>query len=87
MTNDPNTLDTQLLAAEVARLVLQGMRDNAVSPPEYFNTHQAAQYLGVTPRCLEEWRRKGTGPQPTRCGRLVRYSIKSLRQFMEGTGA
>jgi excisionase family DNA binding protein len=34
---------------------------------------QVAEYLGVSPRTLETWRRRGTGPAWHRVGRSPRY--------------
>jgi hypothetical protein len=40
---------------------------------------EAAQYLGVTPRCLQSWRYAGNGPEFIRAGRkAIRYSRKAL---------
>jgi transcriptional regulator with XRE-family HTH domain len=34
---------------------------------------QVAEYLGVSPRTVEGWRRRGTGPSWHRVGRFPRY--------------
>ena len=34
---------------------------------------QTAEYLGVSPRTVEGWRRRGTGPEWHRVGRFPRY--------------
>lgn len=46
-------------------------------------TKQAARYLGVSPRTLEDWRQTGGGPRFLKLGRAVRYRIKELDQFAE----
>lgn len=46
-------------------------------------TAAAAAYLGVTPRTLEVWRSTQRHPIPyVKVGRLVRYSIKDLDEWL-----
>jgi Helix-turn-helix domain len=50
---------------------------------DYYDTTEAARYLGFLPNTLEKWRVKGVGPpfcQPN--GRLVRYRKRDLDTFM-----
>lgn len=42
--------------------------ESGLMPPK-----TAAVYLGVSVRCLEDWRRKGYGPAFIHLGRHVRY--------------
>lgn len=47
-------------------------------------TEQAANFLGVSVRQLENWRQIGGGPNFVKNGhRLVRYRIKELIEFQE----
>ncbi len=46
-------------------------------------TKQAARYLGLSYRTLEDWRQTGGGPRFLKLGRAVRYRIKELDQFAE----
>ncbi len=48
-------------------------------------TAQAAHFLSVSPRTLEDWRLRGLGP-PFRklSGRLVRYAREDLELFLTG---
>lgn len=46
-------------------------------------TSQAATFLGVSPRTLEDWRLRGGGPQFRKLRRLVRYHPADLMRFAE----
>lgn len=47
------------------------------------STKQAADYLGVSPRTLEMWRHRGTGPAYFKVGRFrVVYSREELDAFL-----
>ena len=43
---------------------------------------EAAQFLGVSVRTLQNWRRKGIGPKWYKVGRLVRYARADLYDFL-----
>ena len=47
------------------------------------NTPEAAEYLGMEPGTLENWRYQHKGPPVTPLGRLVRYDIKDLDAWIE----
>ena len=44
----------------------------------FLNTAQAAHYLGISVRTLEEMRQRGEGPEPRRHGRMLRYHIADI---------
>ena len=49
-----------------------------------FSERQAAAILGVTPRCLQNWRTQGGGPSYIRVGhRTVRYAPEDLTLWLE----
>lgn len=51
----------------------------------YLTPTDAGEMLGVTPRTLIEWRRKGRGPRYIRIGGpmgRVRYDVRELERFM-----
>jgi phage terminase Nu1 subunit (DNA packaging protein) len=60
----------------------------APAPPatadDAVDTNDAAAFLGVSPRTLEDWRcRSGGGPVFHKIGRrLVRYRVSALESFM-----
>jgi len=45
------------------------------------STKQAAEYLGVAPKTLANWRAEGTGPHFTRFLNRCRYSMEDLKHF------
>lgn len=57
------------------------MRDVA---SQTLTTRAAAEFLGVSPRTLEDWRCDGGGPIFHKVGkRLVRYDVASLEFFLK----
>jgi len=53
----------------------------ASRPTPFLNTPQAAFYLGLSARTLEQMRVDGDGPQWRRHGRFVRYHIDDLESW------
>jgi hypothetical protein len=51
----------------------------------FLNTEQAAFYLGLSPRRLQELRSAGEGPRFRRHSRYVRYHIDDLDQWSRET--
>ena len=49
----------------------------------YMNDVEAAKLLSVSPQALRNWRFLGKGPDYSKKGRMVRYSLKSLIGYME----
>ena len=47
----------------------------------FMTTGEAAQYLSISKRTLETWRRVGGGPPFSRLGRLCRYAIDDLDEW------
>jgi helix-turn-helix protein len=55
---------------------------------ELLRPAQAAMLLNVTPRCLQDWRLKGTGPRFIRMTpKLVQYRRSDLEKFIEESAA
>ena len=52
----------------------------------FLNTEQAAFYLGLSARKLQQMRRTDTGPGFRRHGRYVRYHIDDLDCWSMGLG-
>ncbi|HEY9367518.1 helix-turn-helix domain-containing protein [Streptomyces sp.] len=46
-------------------------------------TPEAATYIGVANRTLENWRNRGKGPRYIRAGRAVVYRIRDLDAFLD----
>lgn len=51
--------------------------------PTFYNTKQAAEYLGLKECTLEKWRWAGTGPKFVKLNGAVRYLDSALRAFTE----
>ena len=59
-----------------------------VPSDELLRPAQAAALLNVTPRCLQDWRLKGTGPRFIRMTpKLVQYRRSDLEKFIEESAA
>ena len=53
-------------------------------PASLVRQEEVALILGVTPRCLENWRHRGRGPKFIRVSaRCIRYRISDLTQWIE----
>ena len=50
----------------------------------FLSTEQAAFYLGLSPRKLQQMRREGSGPRFRRHSRYVRYHIDDLDDWSKG---
>lgn len=51
----------------------------------FMTTKEAARFLRVSHRTLEDWRLSGQGPRFRKWGRLVRYHVADLRRFAKGS--
>lgn len=52
----------------------------------FLNTAQAAHYIGLHARTLENMRWKGLGPKFRRHGRFIRYHIDDLDEWSRSNG-
>ena len=50
---------------------------------EYTDNAGAAAFLGLQPATLEIWRTRREGPPFIKVGKVVRYSMADLRQWMQ----
>jgi len=53
----------------------------------YLSPEQAAFYLSLSPRTLQEYRSAGTGPRYRRHSRHIRYHIDDLDAWSRSVGA
>jgi len=51
--------------------------------PTLITTAEAATYLSLSPRTLENWRARQEGPPFVRMGTAVRYDTDALSQWIE----
>lgn len=52
---------------------------------ELINEAQAADFLGITSRCLQNWRYRGGGPKYVRVSiRCIRYTRHDIRKWAKG---
>jgi predicted DNA-binding transcriptional regulator AlpA len=56
--------------------------DNQPPPSKYYNTKQAAAYLGLSTQYMEIARHKGSGPQYIKLAKAVRYRVHDLDEWM-----
>jgi excisionase family DNA binding protein len=48
----------------------------------YVNTREAAEYLGCSPKTLQNWRSSGKGPRFVRIGGKIAYDFADLDAFI-----
>lgn len=60
-----------------------GRASNALRGTPYLNTDQAAHFLGLSRRTLQEYRTRGVGPAWRRHSRIVQYHIDDLMAWSE----
>lgn len=59
---------------------------DATQLPVLLDTDQLADYLGVSPRTLETWRRLDEGPRFHRFGKHVRYAEDDIVEWLRTQG-
>lgn len=47
------------------------------------STQDLADYLGIPPASLAQWRHKGTGPRGYRVGRHVKYRMSEVDAWLQ----
>ncbi len=56
--------------------------EQRTSSSNLYSEREAAQYLSLSPRTLQQWRWTGDGPRFVKLGRRVAYSIYELDEFI-----
>ncbi len=56
-------------------------RGSSASGPSFHTTKEAARWLRVSHRTLEDWRMTGGGPSFRKFGRSVRYAVDDLVSY------
>jgi hypothetical protein len=49
----------------------------------WFSPKQTASYLGISEDCLQAWRSARRGPRWSKTGKLVRYHLDDLDDFLK----
>ena len=50
--------------------------------PELISSEKASEVLGIRPQTLACWRLYGRGPAFVKVGRLVKYDLKTLNEWI-----
>ncbi len=53
------------------------------STPRCLGVQASAEYLGVCPRTLDNWRSQGRGPRYVRVERRIVYRVADLEAYLE----
>lgn len=53
-----------------------------VAAPTFLTSDQAATYLGVDQRLMENWRWRKIGPRFVKVGNRIRYDLVDLKEFV-----
>lgn len=72
---------TRELALKMGEVVVQEIRDNPAFGSPWMNEEQAAAYLGLHQRGMQNHRREGTGPKSYKPAGLVRYHRDDLDRY------
>jgi hypothetical protein len=59
-----------------------GRFDMSYDPNTYVNDIKAAEMMGCAPQSLRNWRHLGRGPAYSKRGRMVRYRVQDLLDYM-----
>lgn len=51
-------------------------------PNTWVSTKEAASFLDIHPDTLRRWRREGIGPRYSKIGRLIRYHVDTLDDWL-----
>lgn len=52
---------------------------------QLLSNRQAAEFLGLSPDTLPRWRWAGIGPDYLKVGRSIKYRVRDLEAFLEGS--
>jgi integrase len=59
------------------------IKGTAIKAPKYLTSDQAAKYLDVPQRLMENWRWRKTGPAFVKVGSRIRYKLEDLEMFVQ----
>ncbi|MEM0989537.1 MAG: helix-turn-helix domain-containing protein [Pseudomonadota bacterium] len=79
---DQQTVDA-IADALAARILRELPRGRIPVTPEYLTAEQVSQMTGFSPKALEGYRAKRTGPPFLKVGHSVRYRADDVRAWVE----
>jgi integrase len=85
--SDPITIEVQVKPVEVSALANALAIDDASDLPRFMTPKQAASYLNINSRLLENWRWKKCGPRFVKVGNSVRYTREDLDSYIQPSAA
>jgi hypothetical protein len=85
--SDPITIEGRASRAEVCQLANVLAIDDANDLPHFMTAKQAATYLNINPRLLENWRWKKCGPRFVKVGNSIRYTREDLDSYIQPSAA
>ncbi|MCE3232964.1 MAG: hypothetical protein K0R98_1221, partial [Rickettsiaceae bacterium] len=59
------------------------IKGTTIKAPKYLTSDQAAKYLDVPQRLMENWRWRKTGPAFVKIGNRIRYKLEDLEMFVQ----
>ncbi|MCC3862525.1 tyrosine-type recombinase/integrase [Pseudemcibacter aquimaris] len=76
-------LDTEMKKQKPRRSKPKGViAGTNIKAPTFLSSDQAAKYLNVAPRLMENWRWRKVGPKYVKVGNRVRYELNDLKSFI-----
>jgi len=54
-----------------------------MKPRQLGKPNEVAEYLGIPPKTLTQWRYNGTGPRFSKVGRHVRYRWNDVEKWLD----
>ncbi len=73
--------DGDIKQSEPPENVISG---TVLEKPVYLTSDQAAEYLNVNQRLMENWRWRKCGPKFAKVGNRIRYNLEDLKEFVAG---
>ena len=71
----------------VATLGISFIPGTRIEAPTFLTSDQAAAYLGIKPRLMENWRWRKVGPTFAKVGHRIRYNLNDLERFVTASSA
>lgn len=86
MKHEPVAPAADPVAARIAEQIIRHLQAEPLTATPWRTPEDAASYLSLTLRGLEDMRAKGTGPRFSKVGRIVRYNVADLDLWLLTNG-